>query len=436
MRVLLASDHFPPRAPGGAEWSIEALAELLAPRLERLVVAVVADGVEEKERRGALEVVRFRGPRLMGGENGRSRAWVMANPWFTLRTAARLRRLARRTRVDLVHAQSHGVLPAACLAAGSLGLPIVATLRDTRTLCEPAVCLHRRARVPDDCGHTKLLSACVDEFLDLAGAPPGRLRRLRQKGIFSWLWIDNRWRWWCLRRCDAVVSVSAGLLEVYRSRGLLDARRSQLRVVPTVPPARPPDAEARRRRTRERLDLDGRPVALYLGKHSPGKGTPCLRRAWEEVFRRLPRALLLLAGDSHPDPGQPGVRILGSVPHEEALDLILAADLIVSPSVGPEALARALVEAAGLGTPVIGTRSGGTPEIVRDGENGLLVDRGDAAALAAALERMLADKALRERFAASQRRLSTSTLSSDSIGEAHLDLYRSLCAGLRSKAAP
>ena len=57
-----------------------------------------------------------------------------------------------------------------------------------------------------------------------------------------------------------------------------------------------------------------------------------------------------------------------------------------------------LVEALAVGTPVVATSVGGVPEIVRDGENGLLVPAGDPAALAAALRRFLGDAELRERL--------------------------------------
>jgi glycosyltransferase involved in cell wall biosynthesis len=59
-----------------------------------------------------------------------------------------------------------------------------------------------------------------------------------------------------------------------------------------------------------------------------------------------------------------------------------------------------VVEALAVGCPVIATSVGGVPEVVRDGENGLLVAPGDSQALAQAIARLLSDEALRERLAA------------------------------------
>ena len=79
------------------------------------------------------------------------------------------------------------------------------------------------------------------------------------------------------------------------------------------------------------------------------------------------------------------------------LRLFRAADAAVLPSAW-ENLPHTVVEALAVGTPVIATAVGGVPEVVRDGENGLLVAPNDPAALGAAIARFFADGALRERL--------------------------------------
>src|SRR5207244_13555783 len=63
-----------------------------------------------------------------------------------------------------------------------------------------------------------------------------------------------------------------------------------------------------------------------------------------------------------------------------------------------EGLPRVVIEAFLRGRAVVATRAGGTPEIVEHELNGLLVDRGDAAGLAAAIEQVLTDRGLAERL--------------------------------------
>jgi glycosyltransferase involved in cell wall biosynthesis len=133
--------------------------------------------------------------------------------------------------------------------------------------------------------------------------------------------------------------------------------------------------------------------------------------------------MLVLAGNGHPPADHPRQRVVGPVPHERALDLILAADLVVSPAVWPEPLGRALVEAAGMGVPVLATRAGGSPELAGAG-GGLVVERGDAQALARGLERFLSDPALGSRLRPLQRRAASDFLSGAAVRDAHLRLYR------------
>ena len=98
------------------------------------------------------------------------------------------------------------------------------------------------------------------------------------------------------------------------------------------------------------------------------------------------------------------VSFLGRIPHRELLDLyrLGRVTFVVLPSLH-EGIPVALIEAMSYGLPVIGTRVGGTPELLRD-EAGILVEAEDAAELSAAIRRILTDKRLRQRLADAGRR--------------------------------
>ena len=81
------------------------------------------------------------------------------------------------------------------------------------------------------------------------------------------------------------------------------------------------------------------------------------------------------------------------------LRLFRAGDASVLPSAW-ENFPHTVVEALAVGCPVIASAVGGVPEVVRDGENGLLVAPGDASALGDAISRFFADPGLRERLSA------------------------------------
>ncbi len=83
----------------------------------------------------------------------------------------------------------------------------------------------------------------------------------------------------------------------------------------------------------------------------------------------------------------------------DVLRLFSAADAVLLSSAW-ENFPHTVVEALAVGTPVVATSVGGVPEVVRDGENGLLVPPGDVDALAAAIRRIAGDEQLRESLAA------------------------------------
>lgn len=101
---------------------------------------------------------------------------------------------------------------------------------------------------------------------------------------------------------------------------------------------------------------------------------------------------------------QANVRLLGSLAEDDVLALIQRADAFVLPSVGQgEAAPVAVMEAMACGTPVVCSIIGGTPELVRDGQDGFLVAQGDVAGLAAALRRLAREPDTRQRLAQAAR---------------------------------
>jgi glycosyltransferase involved in cell wall biosynthesis len=104
------------------------------------------------------------------------------------------------------------------------------------------------------------------------------------------------------------------------------------------------------------------------------------------------------------------VRFLGPLPENEIRALVAGAAVLAAPCVvgadgNADGLPTVLLEALALGTPCVSTHVTGIPEAVRHESTGLLVPPGDPSALAAALERLLADEGLRERFARQGRAL-------------------------------
>jgi glycosyltransferase involved in cell wall biosynthesis len=100
-------------------------------------------------------------------------------------------------------------------------------------------------------------------------------------------------------------------------------------------------------------------------------------------------------------------------------ECMASVDVCVLPSIRPEPFGLVLVEAMAMGKPVIATRGGGVPEVVADGETGILVPPRDPGALADALLRLAGDQALRARMGAAGRARAVSLFSLERFVREH-----------------
>jgi len=428
MRIALVNEYFAPHASGGAERSTEALARALADRGHAVVVITPNWGAPPVEERDGFRIRRFQFFVRRRREGPPAHAQrVLTNPFRYVCSGLQIARLARAERVDVLHVQNKHMLVPGILARALTGRPVLLTIRDTSLIDPTPVCLHQHDRRPADCGVGKLWRECSVSYFD--EYMRGRRRsRLRTRLAFLYGWLDATYvRQRFLRRVDAVVGVSDGILDVHRRSKLLDNPR-RVETIYTIPPLGVPSTPADGAAARRRHGLSGK-VVLFVGKLSPGKGAGDFLGAAERVHRGHPDALFVLVGDGQvPVPAVSWVRGLGWLPNADVLALYAGADVVVSPSVIPDAFSRVVLEAMAAGRAVVATAVGGTPELIEDGESGLLVPRHDPAALAAAIERLLDDPALAARLGAAARRRVQTRFAPEASVERLLALYAAVGA--------
>jgi len=141
-------------------------------------------------------------------------------------------------------------------------------------------------------------------------------------------------------------------------------------------------------------------VVLFIAANAtdPNKGFDILDDALLNVERKSNLALVTV-GDEGPDCHVSTTHIhLGRIEDGRLLSLIYSmADVLVNPS-RQEAFSQTTMEAMACGTPVIGSNTGGIPDMVCPGETGWLIEVGDTRALRAAIEQALSDDAVRARM--------------------------------------
>jgi glycosyltransferase involved in cell wall biosynthesis len=197
-----------------------------------------------------------------------------------------------------------------------------------------------------------------------------------------------------LRRADAVRTISDYTTELVRSHGVEPAAvfPAFMDLEPFLGPPEPQPT---------------RPRALFVGVLELYKGIDDLAAAWRLAAPRLPGVTLHLVGKGtrrevveallRDTPAQ--TEWTESLPTEGVARALDAATTLVLPS-RSEGMGRVLVEAFCRGRPAVASRVGGIVDLVRDGENGLLVPPQQPEALAEALVRVLGDPALAGRLGA------------------------------------
>lgn len=151
---------------------------------------------------------------------------------------------------------------------------------------------------------------------------------------------------------------------------------------------------------------DGQPVVGIAAHLTPKKGQRYFVEAAALLSEKRPDLLCYLLGEGEQhqelatlaDSLGIGDRVHLMGYRADAVDLMQAMDIVLLPSIAKEGLGLCLVEASGLGKPVIGSDAPGIKEVIEPERTGLLVPPGDARALADAMDRLLADRDLRERM--------------------------------------
>lgn len=308
IRVLHVVDSL---GAGGMENGIVNVAGSLEGRVDSWVAALSERGIFSKRMPTPSQVVE------LGKEGG-----------FSIRVASRLAKIIDEVRPDVIHSHNLG--------------PLI-YLRVARFL---GGFLHRFPPIVHG------------EHSMIEGNELG-LRRMLQRRLLY-------------RECSAVHTVSSGLLAGLRGHGLKAKR--MMAIINGV------DCERFRVKPDRRCDPDRIVVLGCVGRLVERKRHVMLIKAFERIAGDYPRMKLLLVGDQGPE-RESVKKCIEDSPVEGRIDWVpfqeqperyyQKMDLLVVPSES-EGLANVVLEAMACGVPVVGSLACGTPEVVNDGETGLL----------------------------------------------------------------
>jgi glycosyltransferase involved in cell wall biosynthesis len=388
MRILLATDHYPPFI-GGAHRQAYLLAHGMAARGHDVVVATPWQvGLPEVESSADVVVHRVRQlrtalPWFVRGQNQRHQP-----PFADPVTVWALRRLIAASEPDVIHAYGWFAYSVAAALVGKR-VPLLVSARDYGYFCANRTLLRRNAPCTGPAPLKCLICAS-----DYYGSPKGWLAAAGVAISRPLL----------VRKMTALHSVSSYVHEVTR-RHLLGTpdgaeRKDFLEIVipsfqevPATSGAGTDDPDVARYLAR----LPDRPFILFVGAFRRVKGLETLFEAYRRLTKPPPLVLMGTFERDSPSDFPPEAVVLSDVPHAAVMAAWDRAMFGVMPSLWPEPLGAVVAEGMSRGKPVIGTRPGGHSDML-DETSGILVAQGDTAALAQSMEELIRDPGRREAY--------------------------------------
>ena len=414
MRVLLATDSFPPKC-GGSGWSTYELARGLRARGHHVEIAHAATGTTPGRHHRSYDDFPVTGFGVTAPDVPYVRNYFKNERLYPRLTDLLLERI-RRDGFDLIHGQHVLTALPAVAAASTAGIPSVVTVRDYWPVCywSDLIDTQEGLSLCPGCsaGH---MTRCVRPRsgalwpLALPMIPYMRSNLARKRAG--------------LAQARAVIAVSSTIARDLRERAP-ELAATRLEIIPN-----PVDVSALRAAAKAAPRPIAGEYALYLGKLAPNKGTSHLVAIAERAALDWP---LVIVGDG---PGAADlraaaarstrdVRRVGWLDRPDALGWLAHASMLIFTSRGPESLSRVLIEASALGIPIAAMKTGGTPDIVSHGVSGLLSDSPEA--LANDVRRLRADEGLRRELGEAARAHAESTFDAPAVVARVEALYRAV----------
>ncbi len=366
MKVLVATTTFP-RWKGDTRPSfVYTLSRLLAKKFKIAVLAPHHHGAKLMEKMSGLTVYRFPyfypkkyqnlawGAGLLSNIK-RSNLAKLQLPSFMLSEIINMNKLIKKEKIRLIHA--HWIIPSGLLA----------------------VILKKMHNIP------VVVSVHGSDIFSLKGP----ISRLIQRYV-----IEN---------CDVCTANSSATKEEIIKKLKI---KKDIKVIPMGVDMKQFAKKKGKKLLRKYKNNDkNNKILLFVGRLAEQKGLQYLIKALPLVLKKYPETKLLVVGEgsykkeltglaSKLDLGK-SIAFIGALPHSELAGYYKIADALILPSISGEGLGIVLAEAIAAGTPVIGTKTGGIPDIIKDRETGLLVRKKDEKDIADKISALLSNQRLR-----------------------------------------
>ena len=378
MKIAFVSSFFGTTI-GGAEISMELLAESLRDKGHEIYILTTRKIQGANNHTASLPYVNWIPKKLLR----------LGNPFIDRVLALQLFRKIKKVSPNIVHAQDVCILPALVSVSKKAKIPVVVTVRDN----------------------------LLDSLTDLRWPfPISTFLKKRNKVI-----IEN------LKEAHAIISVSN-----FIKKELVKIGINHKKVYPIY--NLPPNWDVQKKE--DSFGQNPKIALLASGRLAKEKGFSVLIKAMKSVAEKEDNIKLTIVGDG---PQRKNlleltknlgisrfITFVGRVPYKKMKKYYFDSDIVIFPSIDPEPFGRVAIEAMVAGKPVIASDTGAIPEIVRNGENGLLVPPNSHEKLAAAIIKLVKNKNLRDVMGRKGSIILRKEFNSDKITEQCLSLYNKI----------
>lgn len=363
MKICIITNTYSSEALGGATVYTEKISNELAQRNNEILIITVSHNNEDAfELKNNKKIYRFYPLNVSTFNKIARKSFFSQGIWtildiYNYYSYIRIKAILKKEKPDVVHIHTPvDITLSAFDAVKSLNLPNVFTLHDYLLLCRRNVLLHGFRRM------------CTNQNMN----PLCKIYRNFSRKI-----VNNK--------PDVVIAPSNFILEMFKKNGFF--KNCKTTVLPY-------GIELDGFRPSEKDDNKQNFNILYVGSLTSHKGIQVLIKAVKQVKNNNLR--LDIVGDGNykdslnelaADDGR--ITFYGKINNENINSFYSRADVLVVPSIWYEVLGIVILEAFRAGVPVIGSRIGGIPEVIKDNYNGYLFNAGDIAGLKNILENII-----------------------------------------------
>ena len=349
MKIAFLCDYYFPFEVSGAEVSARILAESL--RSDGIDVTIITPNFGLGGNINQHNMVPIRRFPFVNLDRVTSvRPYLVDNPLWFLYSAYQIWKLSENS--EILHVQNKNFLVGAFIANIFLRKKIVVTARDYRPLCYFGSCLLYGNHI---CSIKNYFTCDVPFYLKNYTNSSGWITPYIYVTAVYYLILRAIYKL-LLNRASKVICLSRAEEKIYNESGVRNTT-----VISNLGKIQ---ISAKKRRK----------SVVFVGRYTVGKGREILDQLIPRFLKEYPEWKFIMLGQGSINFEHKNLVIVGQVDNMKFFNYVRSGSLIVVPSIWPEPFGRAALDALSVGTPVLVTNRGGLPEIVKNGEWGIVCE--------------------------------------------------------------